>query len=228
MRSAACACALSFAGAPAPAAGPGPWPTSAVPNRQDPLDFDIPGQDLAAALERYAVVADQTVLFSDELVARRRSAGVRGRYTPREALDLLLMGTRLRAERVGNGTQSSFVLRVLDDEPAPELPQAANDRRYDGLVQRRVWEALCANGQTAPGRYRAVLMLEVDASGRLVAPRLVATTGSASRDQAIVATLHGLRLGAAPPPRLAQPLALVILPRAGSEATACPDAGARP
>jgi hypothetical protein len=230
MRSAACACALSFAGVPAtlaaaPAAGPGAGSVTAPPERQEPLalDFDILAQDLGPALARYAVIADQTVLFSDEVVAGRRSPGVRGRHAPREALDLLLAGTQLRAERVGAGATTSFVLRVMDVAPLPLPAAAANDRLYDGLVQRRVWEALCARGETAPGRYRAVLMLEVDATGRLLAPRLVATTGSLIRDQAIVAALHGLRLDAAPPARLGQPLALLILPRAGAGAGAGAD-----
>jgi Secretin and TonB N terminus short domain len=211
-RAAAYACALSLAGAPAPAAARAatqPAMTAAAGARA-PLYFSIPALPLAQALERYAVVADETVLFSDELVAQRRSHAIDGHFTPQEALDLLLIGTRLRAERMGEGGDSdSFVLRE-DHEADVSAPRL--DRSYDGLVQQRVWQALCARRLTAPGNYRAILLLEVDATGRLKAPQLLGSTGSPGRDRAIVATLQGLRLEALPPPSLQQPLALVILP----------------
>ncbi|UXH77422.1 secretin and TonB N-terminal domain-containing protein [Roseateles amylovorans] len=197
------------------------------PRQQDPQYFDIPGQPLASALERYAVVTDQTVLFSDDLVALRRSSAVEGRYTAREALDLLLTGTSLRAERVGAGAKASFVLRPLLDDAAP-TPAEALDRRYDGLVQHRIWKALCATAQTAPGGYRAVLRLEIDAAGRLSQPRLLTTTGSPRRDEAIVAALQGLQVEAAPPAGLQQPLTLVLLPRPAGQPSGCLTEGRSP
>ncbi|KAF1066057.1 MAG: Ferripyoverdine receptor [Variovorax sp.] len=197
-----------------------------APVQPQPLAFDIPAQPLASALERYAVIADQTVLFSDALVAGRVSAPVQGLHLPRVALAALLEGTGLTAENPGGKLRDAFVLRPVPVEigAVPAIVPGL-DRRYDGLVQTRVWEALCADARTAPGNYRASLRLNVDAEGRLEAPRLIGATGNAARDRAIVAALSGLRMDHPPPPELRQPLLLVILPRERVAVRAC-EAGA--
>ncbi len=220
-RAAVCACALSIAAAPAPAAPSHARPTSTGPRSQDPQVFDIPGQPLASALERYAVISDQTVLFSDDLVAQRRSSAVEGRYTAREALDLLLSGTSLRAERVGLGARASFVLRPVVDEPSPPPNghvAVTLDRRHDGLLQRRIWRTLCASALTAPGAYRAVLRLDLDAQGRWTRPRLLSGTGEPRRDAAIVAALQGLPVEAPLPAGQDPTMTLLLLPTAESRA----------
>ncbi|MFT4172327.1 MAG: secretin and TonB N-terminal domain-containing protein [Rhodocyclaceae bacterium] len=188
------------------------------------VQFDIPAQALASALERYAVMADQTVLFSDALVAGRTSAAVRGRMTPRAALQALLAGTGLEAETAVGVGGSTFVLKRTPPAPASSAPVAAAqlDRSYDGLLQRRVWQALCRNPATTPGTYRAAMQIDVDENGRVIAPHLLSTTGDEARDQAIVATLHGLQLDYPPPAGLPQPVLLVILPRERIAGRACP------
>lgn len=55
--------------------------------------YVIPAGDLADALNAYAVQSDRQVLFATPLVAARRSAGLRGRFTPDAALDLILEGS---------------------------------------------------------------------------------------------------------------------------------------
>lgn len=57
--------------------------------------FDIPPSELADALNRWAAQSDQQILFSGRLVAGMRSPGLRGRYTPSEALNRLLANTGL-------------------------------------------------------------------------------------------------------------------------------------
>lgn len=190
-----------------------------------PLYLHIAAQPLASALERYAVLTDQTVLFSDELVAGRHSRELRGYYSPQEALSLLLAGTQLRAERVGQGDGVSFVLRELPPTAAAaSAPTADNGPRgYDGLVQRRVWQALCSHRETAPGPYRVVMLLTVTAGGQLAAPRLLGSSGDPRRDRAIVSALQGLRLDAPPPEGLKQPLVLLIVQGSGGTGMRCPD-----
>jgi hypothetical protein len=188
------------------------------------VQFDIPAQPLASALERYAVMADQTVLFSDALVAGRRSGAVRGRMTPRGALQALLAGTGLEADTAIGAGGSTFVLKPARPVPTPVAPPAAAqlDRSYDGLLQRRVWEALCRNPATTPGTYRAAMQIDVDENGRVIAPHLLSSTGDEARDQAVVATLHGLQLDYPPPASLRQPVLMVILPRERIAGRACP------
>lgn len=58
-------------------------------------DFDIAAGTLQAALATFAVQSDQQILFTSELVAGQRSAGVSGRMEPGAALDRLLEGSGL-------------------------------------------------------------------------------------------------------------------------------------
>ncbi|MGJ7498853.1 secretin and TonB N-terminal domain-containing protein [Variovorax sp. ZT5P49] len=197
-----------------------------VPAPREPFDFDVPAQPLASALERYAVITDQTVVFSDALVAGRMSAPVNGRYAPQAALAALLSGTGLIAEDPGGRLKGTFVLRQQPAEAAAAAPASSGlDRGYDGLIQVRVWEALCADPRTAPGNYRASLLLNIDLSGRLTSPRLIGSTGDTRRDQAMVAALNGLRMEHSPPAELRQPLTLVILPSDRMAGRACATGG---
>jgi hypothetical protein len=184
----------------------------------DRFDFDIPAQPLASALDRYAALTHRSVVFRDALVSGRTSSPVVGRYPSKTALQALLADTGLVADDPGGdqGGKDAFVLKPAAVQPEPEpLPHAAFDRRYDALIQARVWQALCADPRTVPGKYRAVLQLRVDGAGRLGQARLLVASGDARRDAAMLAILAGLRIDSAPPPDLAQPLTLAILPRAG-------------
>ncbi|WP_411881433.1 secretin and TonB N-terminal domain-containing protein [Polaromonas sp. YR568] len=187
----------------------------------DSFDFDLPAQPLSSALERYAVITDRSVLFSDALVAGRMSSPVKGRHAPEAALAALLAGTGLAAENPGGRLQNSFVLKQASAAAAAQADGPGLERSYDGLVQMRVWEALCADRRTAPGNYRASLRLTVDPGGRLAAPALIGSTGDAGRDQAVLAALDRLQMDHSPPAGLRQPLVLVILPRGRIAGQAC-------
>jgi len=187
------------------------------------LDFDIPAQSLASGLDRYAAVAQRPVVFPDELVAGRMSAPVRGRYTPQAALRAMLEGSGLEVDDVSGGRNQAFVLQpAARSAPEPAAPAGREHRRYDGLVQARVWGALCASPRTAPGGYRAVLRFRLDAEGRVRQANLLASSGDGQRDAAMLAVLESLRIDQPPPRTLAQPLILAILPReAMARAPAC-------
>lgn len=177
------------------------------------FDFNLPAQPLASALDSYGAVTRQSVMFVDALVSGRTSAPVQGRFTPQAALNALLAGTGLVADDVSGQRRGAFVLKQADaGSVAAPVPHAGMDRGYDGLVQARVWEALCADARTAPGRYRSILQVQVTPSGRIHQPNLISSTGDGSRDAAILATLAQLQMDRSPPPSLAQPLTLVILP----------------
>ncbi|WP_411882698.1 secretin and TonB N-terminal domain-containing protein [Polaromonas sp. YR568] len=220
-RAAVCACVLWMAAESVPAWAAGDPSAEAASVHGDSFDFDLPAQPLSSALERYAVITDRTVLFSDTLVAGRMSSPVKGRHAPEAALAALLAGTGLAAENPGGRLQNSFVLKQASAAVAAQADGAGLERSYDGLVQMRVWEALCADRRTAPGNYRASLRLNVDPTGRLAAPALIGSTGDAGRDQAVLTALDHLQMDHAPPAGLRQPLVLVILPRGRIAGQAC-------
>lgn len=175
------------------------------------LDFDVPAQPLVTALAQYATVSGRSVMFIDEWVAGRTSAPVRGRYTSHAALRILLAGTGFTAHDVDTQLSGAFILKRVAGAPVV-ASAAGSQRRYDALVQARVWEALCADLRTAPGHYRSILQLRVAASGHISQASLVSSSGDPGRDAAMLAALANLKMDGPPPADLALPLTLAILP----------------
>ncbi|MES2781676.1 MAG: TonB-dependent receptor [Pseudomonadota bacterium] len=81
---------------------------------QQSQNFNIPGDELANALNTYARQANRQINFSSDLVAGKRSQHVRGDMTSAVALKTLLAGTGLRAE--GDG-----IISLRDASPAPGM-----------------------------------------------------------------------------------------------------------
>ncbi|MBM0106345.1 STN domain-containing protein [Steroidobacter sp. S1-65] len=189
------------------------------------FEFDIPAQPLADALRRFASLTREPTLFRSDLVNGRSSTAVRGLYTSEVALHRLLEGTGLTAEKSDQGGRGGFVLNAID--PSVVAPRVAlgNLAGYPGLIQARVWEALCAHARTAPGTYRTLLRFEVDGAGQIQRPRLLTSTGDAHRDAAMLATLLAVRLDGPPPADLPQPVTMLIVPRdaENGDAPSCDD-----
>ncbi|WP_422086130.1 TonB C-terminal domain-containing protein [Variovorax sp.] len=195
--------------------------------------FDIPRQPLHAALEQYGLRTGLPVFFDAGLVAGRESHAVQMTAAPAEALRLLLQGTGLVADYTGTGSTVAFVLKPAPAEAvaqaagtAPDTAEAAQaavaDRSYDGLVQTRIWETFCGNPRTAPGGYRAAMRFVIDGTGRIANAFLLHTSGDRARDGAILDTLRQIRIDRAPPPDMAQPLTMLILPRSQTPGLECP------
>src|SRR3954471_3565428 len=64
--------------------------------------FDIANQSLSQALRSFAHVCGQEVVFTEEVVAGQ-AISLKGEYTAQAALDRLLQGTDLLAERSSSG-----------------------------------------------------------------------------------------------------------------------------
>ncbi|NHQ93077.1 TonB-dependent siderophore receptor [Janthinobacterium lividum] len=75
------------------------------------LDFQIPAGDLSAALRQVASQARVILSFTPEQTRGKTSAGLSGRHEVLAALNGVLRGTGLKAERSANG---SYVLRPAD------------------------------------------------------------------------------------------------------------------
>ena len=93
------------------------------------MTFDIEGGPLDQALKAYAERLHSQMLYDARLVAGRRTAALRGRYTANEALQRLLAGTDLQADAPSANT---IVLRprasaATDPSPATAAPPPPAD-----------------------------------------------------------------------------------------------------
>ncbi|MFT3800601.1 MAG: TonB-dependent receptor [Burkholderiaceae bacterium] len=109
------ACLLALGAAAATGVLPG---AAAVAHAQDQAaDIDLPAQPLEAALHALSRQTGAAIAVDAALAAGKQAPALRGRYTPREALDRLLAGSGLVAVTQGG----AFVLRPA---PAPDAAEA--------------------------------------------------------------------------------------------------------
>lgn len=81
--------------------------------------FDIPAQNLAAALRTFARQSGQQVIFQGAAARGRTSVALKGGYGADAGLDILLRGTGLTARRGERG-----VIIVEEASSSPQLPAA--------------------------------------------------------------------------------------------------------
>jgi TonB family protein len=181
-----------------------------------PISFDIGAQPLEAALDAYGAASGVQVLYRTSLTAGRHSARVHGVFMPEAALKVLLAGTGLTVRYT---TNDSFTLvpQPVDRSPAMAATYRPPDMmRYGdflGAAQAGVLDVLCRNPETRPGRYRITIKFWVDPAGAVLKTALLASTGDAAHDDAIVDALSHMRVGEAPPADMPQPITMVISAR---------------
>lgn len=199
------------------------------------LDYDIPAQSLAAAVEAYAVASGIQVLYDRPVGAEPRSPGVRGSFTPQAALDQLLAGTGLLARFAGprnvileaspaapaagdpdgppRGLASLDLGTVHVAAPPPIEPadrSIAEARLYGGLVKAYVTTALATDAKTSKEPYVAGISIWIDPSGALQKVVVFNSTGNKRIDAAICAVLGRLVLAERPPEHFPQPVNMQI------------------
>src|SRR3546814_6871435 len=92
----------------------------------------MPAKPLSQALRDYGRIADVQIIFTEDLVRGRTAPGLKGDFTPTDALQKLLEGTGLRAEKTPSG--AVMILRAGDAPPtdadgtAPSATETATDR----------------------------------------------------------------------------------------------------
>lgn len=192
------------------------------------VEFDIPAQPLASALDAYSAATARVAVYNGNLALGRLSSAVKGRLTPEVALTVLLRGSGLAA-RYTNSNAFVLLAGAPEDVRSPgAIAQAAlsqqtiGERRYSGIVQRSVIGALCASPGTRPGLYRAVLTFWIGPSGHLERLRLLGSTGDEQRDVAIAASGRQVIVDEPPPAGMAQPFTMVVLPRSSGGTIDCP------
>jgi hypothetical protein len=183
--------------------------------------FEIPAQPLVDALDAYSSVSGFETLYDSAIARGRRSNAVHGTFTAAEALRIMLVGTSLSARLI---SQDAVTIepqqRPVETALAPP-PEQSVHRFYFGLIQAALEHAFCRENNIRPGGYRVVLRFSISASGQLIEPNLVVTTGDAERDRSILRALGDVRLGSAPPADLQQPISLVILPQSAGTSIDC-------
>ncbi len=81
--------------------------------------FDVQDQPLSQALQRFGQVSGQQIVFTEALVAGLASPSLKGEFTAEAALEHLLHGSGLVAERSSSGV---FMIRRTA-LPATQPPQ---------------------------------------------------------------------------------------------------------
>ncbi len=201
------------------------------------IGFDIPAQSLAPALDAYSAATGIVAVYNGNLAIGRRSGRIRGWYAPQIALRLLLSDSGLVAQYTA---RDAFVLVPAPAEAAiVETPsviglmalarQDAAERRYSGQVQSSIIQSLCAAPETRPGDYRLAMSFRIGPSGEIANLKLLGSTGDQQRDAAIIGMLRRLpSVGGRPPPSMAQPFTMIMLPRSSGGVVDCPaSAGSR-
>ncbi|GER10257.1 STN domain-containing protein [Variovorax boronicumulans] len=208
--------AVSHAGEPAPS-----------PDAAGRIAFDLPAQPLATAVQVYAQATGQSVFFDGQLTAGLESAALHGLFTPREALQRLLAGTRLAARHTDARTFTLVEAEAPPPVVAPAPPVPAMSPRDARVVQQALERTLCRWPHARPGTYRALVQLWVGPGGHVRRTRLLSSTGLAQRDAALEAAMNTLVLDRPPEGEADQPLTVLLLPRTGDRPDVC-DAAVSP
>lgn len=185
------------------------------------IDLDIPSQPLASALERYGDSTGREILYDSSLAIGRQSSAVRGSVTPDEALEALLAGTGLVARYMAE--QSLILESAPTAQDQKAIPYMPPDRfqHYYGRIQASLRDALCLNHEARPGGYRIAARFWINAAGSVSRYERLSSTGSHDRDNDVDRTLRSLSIGEPPPLGFAQPVTIVILPKAPSVTMGC-------
>lgn len=111
--------AFTVAGASAADSEP-PAPSSSPAAKRR---FDIPAGEAFTALRTFAVQSGEQLIYKAETLEGVRTAAVRGRYTPREALARMLVRTTLAVTQ--DEKTGTLAIRPIADAPERPNPHAS-------------------------------------------------------------------------------------------------------
>lgn len=195
----------------------------------EPMEFHIPVQPLASALQAYGQRTGIQVLYESNSAVGRNSVAVEGIFKPDAALKLLLAGTELKVKYI-RPDAITLALQSEGDMPSP-IPRGTADlslgtlrvrgtsdgsdtnrlHNFSESIQTDIQRALQKNSRTRAGSYRAVLDLWIDQSRTIQRAELLRSTGDRERDAAVAATLRGVTLSRPAPANTPQPVRVGIV-----------------
>lgn len=85
----------------------------------DARDYDLPAQDLGAALRQVTALSGRPIIVATELVAGLQAPALKGRFSSDEAVGQLLLGSGLRAVAVGATLVVQRIPAAVGDEGGP-------------------------------------------------------------------------------------------------------------
>lgn len=198
------------------------------------VQFDIPPQPLASALDIFSATTGNVVVYNGNLTVGLLSKGLQGRLTPVQALAAMLRDTGLTGEYTA---PDAFVV-VPSHQPSTSYSasqialaalsrQSADERSFSGLLQAEITRALCSESRTRPGGYRAVVSFWIGVEGEMIRPRLLGSTGDDQRDAAIASLLGRVSVSEPPPAKMRQPFTMILLPQTAGGPLSCPPSSGR-
>lgn len=183
------------------------------------IEFNIPSQTLRTALIRYGDATGRDAVYDTDAAKDLVSGEVRGRLAPDEALKQLLFGTGLTAQFV---TERTFaLLPVPANRQALRQTRSPEHRRYYGLIQAGLADALCQSGSARPDEYRFAAAMWIAADGTVRRSERIGTTGRFEIDDQIDGALRNVRIDEAPPMGFQQPVLILIVPNGPGVTRAC-------
>lgn len=188
------------------------------------FQFDIPSQPLASALRAYGKTTGLEVFYDGSLAVGRRSAAVRGAFTPMHGLQALLRGT----DYIPRVTEIANTVTIVSAPPVAPL-QATFDRYkpYFAALQARVSEILCDDDEAAARGEEVRFRFWLDPSGMISNAELLGIDRNSDQRSMIALKVKGLQIGMAPPAGLPQPVTMIIYPPSGGEAAGCSSTSGR-
>ncbi len=185
------------------------------------MRFELPTQPLALSLAAFGGITGYSVLVPSNITTGKQGAAVSGEFSPDEALARLLAGTQLAARHVG--ARAVTLVPVVPDAAAQDAGAAGGatlpaQSAYVPVIQASITRQLCQRQPKIFGRYRVGVQLWLDTAGAVRRVHLLGSSGTPARDAAVAAHLGSLVMDAPPPPGLAQPLAVMLMPRADPQA----------
>lgn len=193
------------------------------------IAFDIPAQPLDAALTAYFRATGVQLLYDSALTAGRRSGEVRGNFTPREALRLLLRGTGLIARY--SRSNAAILTSPEAREAAPLVPlgrivvreQVAPPPRFTmvqrlafyGQLARELQAHLRSDPRTNRLTFSVRASIEIAPGGKL--ERVQIEQGQDSRIRQLITEVLTGKVVTPPPDGIAQPLIVALKGKHGAQ-----------
>jgi hypothetical protein len=198
-----------------------------------PIQFRIPSQPLAAALQTYSKVTGVQLLYESGAAGNRFSVPVEGEYTRDAALRALLGNTDL-VIRYTRSNSITLVPASADPDAPPDAVFAGQAdltldtlvvrrqrpssdpsllRAYSGVIQSDIQHALRKEAKTRNGAYSAGIKLWIDNPRTVRKTELFRSSGDQERDETIARVLDGMQVSQAPPANAPQPVMVMITVR---------------
>lgn len=187
------------------------------------IAFDIPAQPLDSALAQYFQASGVQLLYDSSLTQGRRSAPVRGRYAPREALRQLLTETGLIV-RYSRANAAIITTSSATSSEGPLIPlgrvvvrermgtamlSPAERLAYYNQLETELQTYLRGDRRTGRLVFGILVELRVNDDGKLSDVRLDRGSGNRRVDLTVIDTLRSA-IVSPPPDRLDQPLRIAL------------------